>query len=315
MDPYSQDCKELLQKADDVGPFERRIRMKRPFEDDLKNDENSRQISEQQNTLPVPKKPVSIAATVGHTYDFEFDNSNFNPHSFSISKQFDHSHTSPLGNERSLSRSNFSFKTSNYSQQQHLYSNALENTSSHPQLFSFIDNEKIIREFESFLLTKGGGGRRLNPVMGDIGSSRCLVNSLGWDHFWNPNALNEYITDSMKEEKYSPSTLYGRLRVYERFIHFIRIQLPVFLPSHTSITAIEAMITNLKESLGKDRHIRNGITMAVSRERMPISLKIIQEWRSRRENVEVKALFRKILNKMYLLNEKDFVKLRNFLIV
>ena len=113
--------------------------------------------------------------------------------------------------------------------------------------------------------------------------------------------MNEYVTEAMREEKNSPSTLYGRLRVYERFIHFIRIQMPVFLPSPTTISAIEAIMDNLKESPGKDGHIQNGVTMAASRERMPISLKILQEWHSKREEVEVKTLFRNILKETSLL--------------
>ena len=32
------------------------------------------------------------------------------------------------------------------------------------------------------------------------------------------------------------------------------------------------MLSNLKEAIGKDRHLRNKHTMALSRERMPVSV-------------------------------------------
>ena len=111
---------------------------------------------------------------------------------------------------------------------------------------SFVDTDKIIHEFETFLLSMGGGGRGIKPVKGDISSFRCLIRCLGWDHIWEPNLLNSYVTDAVKQTNSSASTIYGRLRVYERFVHFLRIQLPIFLPSPNTLLAIDAMITNLK---------------------------------------------------------------------
>ena len=174
--------------------------------------------------------------------------------------------------------------------------------------------DKIINQFQSFLLTKGGGGRRIGPVKGDISSFRCLIKDLGWNNFWDPNSLNTYVTNAV-EDRLTPSTIYGRLRVYERFIDFLRIELPTFLPSEHFMKAISAMLRNLKESLRKDRHARNKITMAISRECMPKSLSILKDWRLKRETVPVKQLFREVTSNVYLLNGKVFVKLRNYLIV
>ena len=55
--------------------------------------------------------------------------------------------------------------------------------------------------------------------------------------------------------------------------------------------------------------------MAISRERMPKSLSILKDWRLKRETVPVKQLFREVTSNVYLLNEKVFVKLKNYLIV
>ena len=162
-------------------------------------------------------------------------------------------------------------------------------------------------------MTKGGGGRRSGPVKGDISSFTCLIKDLGWNNIWNSNSLNEYVTNVV-DGRLSPSTIYGRLRVYERFVDFFRIELPGFLPSENAMKGITAMLSNLKESLGKDRHLRNKMTMAISRERMPLSLSVLKEWRSKRETVHVKQLFLEVSN-IILIHEKLFVKLRNYLIV
>ena len=55
--------------------------------------------------------------------------------------------------------------------------------------------------------------------------------------------------------------------------------------------------------------------MASSRERMPISLSNLKEWRSKRETIPIKLLFRQVVNNILLLSENVFTKLRNYLIV
>ena len=57
------------------------------------------------------------------------------------------------------------------------------------------------------------------------------------------------------------------------------------------------------------------MTMANSRERMPLSLSVLKEWRSKRETVHVKQLFLEVSINIILINEKLFVKLRIYLIV
>ena len=178
----------------------------------------------------------------------------------------------------------------------------------------FFDTERIIQAFNTFMLTKGGGGRRNTPIKGDICSFRCLVKGIGWENFWDHNALNRYVSLATC----SPSTTYGRLRVYERFVHFLRTNLPYLLPSRESMQAIESMLAALKEALGKDRHVRSKTTMTASRERMPHSLDVLREWRSRRESVEVKKLFPLSSTPVEIsskLDEGVFVQLRNYLIV
>ena len=127
------------------------------------------------------------------------------------------------------------------------------------------------------------------------------------------NALNRYFSLATC----SPSTTYGRLRVYERFVHFLRTKFPHLLPPRESMQAIESMLTALKEALGKDRHVRSKSTMTTSRERMPHSLKVLREWRSRRESIEVKKLFPSSTpgESRFRLDEGLFVKLRNYLTV
>ena len=44
----------------------------------------------------------------------------------------------------------------------------------------FLDTERIVQEFNTLMLTKGGGGRRNTPIKGDICSFRCLVKEIGW---------------------------------------------------------------------------------------------------------------------------------------
>ena len=167
------------------------------------------------------------------------------------------------------------------------------------------------------MLTKGGGGRRNTPIKGDISSFRCLVQANGWNNFWEPNVLNSYVSAATC----APSTAYGRLRAYERFVHFLRTQMPNLLPSPGRMKAIESMLTALKEALGKDRHIRSITTMTASRERMPHSLNVLREWRLRREAVEVKKLFPSSTftstgdGGPFHLDECLFLKLRNYLIV
>ena len=55
----------------------------------------------------------------------------------------------------------------------------------------FVDPEKIISQFHSFLKTKGGGGRRNTPTKGDVSNLRCLIRELRFENFWDPNKLNQ----------------------------------------------------------------------------------------------------------------------------
>ena len=175
----------------------------------------------------------------------------------------------------------------------------------------FADYEKIIREFHSFLLTKGGGGRRNTPIKGDLSSFRTMVKELGWDNIWDPNRLNYYVSSATC----SPSTLYCRLRVYERFIHFLRMRIPSLLPSLEQLNGINSMLSNLKEAIGKDSHLRNKHTMAVSRERMPVSFNVLRSWRFIRASVEIKKYFALFEKRTEFLTELLFRELRNYLIV
>ena len=98
---------------------------------------------------------------------------------------------------------------------------------------------------------------------------------------------------------------------------FLRTKLPYLLPPHESMQANESMLTALKEALGKDRHVRSKATMTTSRERMPHSLDVLREWRSRRESINVKKLFPSSTpgESRFRLDEGLFVKLPNYLIV
>ena len=185
------------------------------------------------------------------------------------------------------------------------------------QGFSDIDGhspfipEKIIQDFRVFLLTKGGGGRRNTPTKGDISNFRSLLKGIGWENFGDPNILNQYVSSATC----SASTIYCRLRVYERFVHFLRVQLPSLLPSSERLRTVESMLSNLKEALGKDRHLRTKDTMAASRERMPLSFDVLREWRLKRHYVKVKDSFKVVTANPSCINEALFLKLRNFLIV
>ncbi|KAI6646366.1 hypothetical protein LOD99_9237 [Oopsacas minuta] len=132
--------------------------------------------------------------------------------------------------------------------------------------------EKLTAKFHTFIITKGGGGRCNTPIKGDISSFRCLAKEVGWGNFWNHNVLNDYITSATC----SPSTSYARLRVYERFIHFLRSQFPNLLSPPERMVTIESMLKAIKEALGKDRHYRGKITMTSSRTRMPHSLNVLR---------------------------------------
>ena len=175
----------------------------------------------------------------------------------------------------------------------------------------FIDPEKIICEFHAFLLTKRGGDRRNTPVKGDLSSFRCMIKEIGWDNLWDPNKLNQYVSCA----KSSPSTIYCRLRSYEKFIHFLRVQFPSFLPSLERLRGIESMLSHLKEAMGKDRHMRSKDTMAASRVRMPISFNYLRKWRARREDVDVKRLFSLFTDETNCLDESLYLQIRNYLIV
>ncbi|KAI6647785.1 hypothetical protein LOD99_8500 [Oopsacas minuta] len=85
-----------------------------------------------------------------------------------------------------------------------------------------IDMEKLTAEFHTFMITNGGGGRRNTPVKGDISSFRCFAKEVWWGNFWNHNVLNDYITSATC----SPSTSYGRLRVYEKVHPFLAFAIP-----------------------------------------------------------------------------------------
>ncbi|KAI6656073.1 hypothetical protein LOD99_11339 [Oopsacas minuta] len=140
---------------------------------------------------------------------------------------------------------------------------------------------------------------------------RSVVNELGWHQLWDPNQLNHYVSSATC----SPSTMYCRLRVYERFIHFLRMQIPSLLPTVEQLKGIDSMLCYLKEAIGKDRHLRTKHTMAVSRERMPKSFDVLRLWRSRRGLVEVKQQFVHIDEKTKDISEFVFRQLRNYLIV
>ena len=163
------------------------------------------------------------------------------------------------------------------------------------------------------MLTKGGGGRRNIPIKGDICSFRCLVKEIAWENSWDHNTLNRYVSLATC----SASTTYGRLRVYERFVHFLRTKLPYRLPPREFMQANESMLTALKEALGKGRHVRSKATMTTSRERLPHSLDVLRVWRSRRESIKVKKLFPSSTpgESRFRLDEGLFVKLRKYLIV
>ena len=312
MDPFSEEYEVLMQKSAGDAPLERKVCLKRSFDHPNNHGEmkNVQERTADSNTIPIPMTRLSTVESVGNSFDFESDESNINTFMTDVSKI-----NRPIFSSESKRDCYFPEKQAvpNYYHQP-LTSLLLE-TSMGANSLTFIDTDKAVNHFESFLLTKGGGGRRMKPIKGDISSFRCLIKAIGWNQFWDPNALNKYVTDATKEGNSSASTIYGRLRVYERFIGFLRTQLPTFLPPTNIISAIDIMIRNLKESLGKDRHSRNKITMAASRERMPTSFKTVREWREKRKNVQIKCLFHEILSEISLLSEKTFVKLRNFLIV
>ena len=69
---------------------------------------------------------------------------------------------------------------------------------------------------------------------------------------------------------------YCRLRVYERFIHFLSIKIPPLLPTVEQLKGIDSMLCYLKEAIVKDRHLREKHTIAVSRERIQKSFDIIR---------------------------------------
>ncbi|KAI6654990.1 hypothetical protein LOD99_11438 [Oopsacas minuta] len=66
-------------------------------------------------------------------------------------------------------------------------SSSITSPSTIPQVSSdstslqIIDMEKLTAEFHTFMITKGGGGRRNTPVKGDISSFRCLAKEVGWE--------------------------------------------------------------------------------------------------------------------------------------
>ena len=182
-----------------------------------------------------------------------------------------------------------------------------------PHIQCLTQNKYLLNEFNCFLLTKGGGGRRSRPVAGDLSSFRCLLKSLGWENFWNVSKNNEFITEGSKGSL-SASTLYGRICVYERFVEFLRIEHSELLPSPDLILKIEIILKNLKEDLVKDRYIRNVQTMADSRERIHRSFRVLRNWRSKRANAEVNKLCSVISNNLQLFSEHVFLKLRDYLI-
>ena len=159
--------------------------------------------------------------------------------------------------------------------------------------------------------TKGGGGRRNTPTKSDISSLRCVIKELGLDNIWDPNKFNQYVTAL----KSAPSKIYCCLRAYERFIHFLRMQLPHFHPSSNSLRGIESMLTHLKEPLGKNRDLRSKITMASSRDRMPQSFQVLREWSSKRGCVDVTKYFTLFPDGTNQLSESLYLELRNYLIV
>ena len=123
--------------------------------------------------------------------------------------------------------------------------------------------------------------------------------------------MNQYVTAL----KSAPSTIYCRLRAYERFIHFLRMQLPHFLPSSDRLRGIESLLTHLKVALGKDRHLRSKITMASSRDRMPQSFRVLREWRGKRTCADVTKYFALFPDETNQLYESLYLQLRNYLIV
>lgn len=160
--------------------------------------------------------------------------------------------------------------------------------------------------------TKCGGGIKHTPVKGDISSFRCLVKEVGWENFWNSNILNSYISLATC----SPSTSYGRLKVYKRFVHFLRAQFQSLLPHPERMTSVHSMMKALKEALGKDRHYRSKLSMTDSRNRMPHSLRVMRQWRVQRNKVKIKTFFpNSNTDDTFRLDENLFIKLRNFLIV
>ena len=117
-----------------------------------------------------------------------------------------------------------------------------------PHIHCLIPNPDLLNQFNCFLLTKGGGRLMRRPVAGDLSSFRCLLKSLAWNNFCYVSKINEYITEGSKGSL-SAYTLYGRLRVYERFVEFLRIEHSELQPSPDRIQKIEILSKNLKEAL------------------------------------------------------------------
>ena len=138
---------------------------------------NEQERTADSNTIPVPMIRLNTGESIGNSFNFESDNSNIN-----------------------------TFMTDVFKINQPLTSFQLE-TSMGANSLTFIDTDKVVNHLESFLLTKGGGGRRIKPIKGDISSFRCLIKAIGWNQFWDPNALNKYVTDATKEGNSSASTI------------------------------------------------------------------------------------------------------------
>ena len=55
--------------------------------------------------------------------------------------------------------------------------------------------------------------------------------------------------------------------------------------------------------------------MASSSERMPKSLEVLRKWRLKRRDINMQNVFTMVVDNPSYLNESNFVKLRNYLIV
>ena len=103
---------------------------------------------------------------------------------------------------------------------------------------------QFISSFRKFLSTNWGGSKSLKSIKMDVSNVMRLFKDVGLDEIWNANSLNTYFTNLTKKGR-SSITVHSKLRSLRRFIDYLTLADPSYLPS-SKLVVVNSMLTGIE---------------------------------------------------------------------